>query len=117
MCPDFFSEENLCGSILVIATTSRTTTKSSHLDPFWVVACGRFDCSAFVLEVFSVFKKRKPRFSTPLRFYSIKLPLVLYYNYYFRELKLKQRYKEKLRNVTESLQRENENLREQLEKW
>lgn len=63
-------------------------------------------------------KKRKPRFSTPLRFYTIKLLLiVLYYNYYFRELKLKQRYKEQLRKVTESLQRENENLREQLEKW
>lgn len=84
-----------------------------------MVAYGRYDCSAFVLEVFSVFlKKRKLRFSTPLRFYAIKLLLiVLYYDYYFRELKLKQRYKEQLGKVTESLQRENENLREQLEKW
>ena len=83
-----------------------------------MVAYGRFDCSAFVLEVFSVFKKRKPRFSTSLRFYAIELLLiVLYYNYCFRELKLKQRYKEQLRKVTESLQRENENLREQLENW
>ena len=83
-----------------------------------MVTYGRFDCSAFVLEVFSVFKKRKPRFSTSLRFYAIKLLLiVLYYNYCFRELKLKQRYKEQLRKVTESLQRENENLREQLENW